>query len=168
MSRKLADPAADHHPPAVTPSGTATWQHGAMPRLLLAAPLVAALALSLAVSAPVASAAPKVTVQKKVKPGKRAAARLAGFPARARVTIQLQPTAYRDGNGFGIALKRRWRANAKGRGGIRFRMPRHYFACSSFDDCSRKRWRRGSRVDVNVCTLDPRTAACARAVARIR
>lgn len=138
-----------------------------MPRILSAVPLLVAFSLSLVIAAP-ATAAPKIGAQKNVKPGKKASVRLVGFPKRARIMVQLQPTAYRDGNGFGIAIKKRFRANGKGRGRIRFRMPRRYFACSSYDECRSVRWARSSRVDINVCTTNPKTATCARAVARIR
>lgn len=149
-----------------------TCEHAGMRRSLGSIVTVIAvpvLLLALTGTAPaVAKTAPKAAVQKKVKPGKRALVRVAGFPARSRVMLQLQPTANRDGNGFGVAIKRRYRLNRAGRARIRFRMPRRYFACSSFDDCSPKRWRRRSRMDVNVCTVDATIPVCARGVARIR
>lgn len=115
-----------------------------------------------------ATAAPKATAQKKVVPGKKVKLRVKSFPKRSRVAIFLQPTGYRGGNGFGISLKRRIRLPKRGRGLIRFRMPKRYFACSGASNCNPRGWKRKSRVDITVCTVNKRVPKCAIAVTRVR
>ncbi|MDQ2700748.1 MAG: hypothetical protein M3Y23_05405 [Actinomycetota bacterium] len=117
-----------------------------------------------------ASAAPKVQGPKQVKPGKKVKLRASGFPKRSRVSIILQPTANRDGNGFGIALKKRFKIKRTGKVRITFRMPKRYLACAGAANCSPKRWQRRSKVDINVCSYPKpgQVTVCARKVARIR
>lgn len=115
-----------------------------------------------------ASAAPKASAQKRVKPGKRLAVRASGFPKRSLVALNLQPTWYRGGNGIGLAIKRRYRLGKRGSGWVRFRMPKRYMACSGASDCKPRKWRRKSRVDINVCTVNQRVPVCAIAVVRLR
>lgn len=135
--------------------------------LLFAAATISAVLLSVSLGTGSADAAPKAFAQKSVKPGKTVNLRVKNFPKKSRVTLFLQPTKYRGGNGFGIALNRRYGV-AKGRGKIRFRMPKRYYACAGASDCSTETWRRGSRVDLTVCTVNTRIPYCAVAVSRIR
>jgi|GEM_PF-2912291 hypothetical protein len=115
-----------------------------------------------------AAATPKLSAPKTVKPGKKTFLRATGFPRRSRVAISLQPTAYRGGNGFGIAVHRRFRLSKQGRGWIKFRMPARYYACAGVSNCSARKWRKRSRVDINVCTVNKKVPRCATAVSRIR
>lgn len=114
------------------------------------------------------SAAPKASAQKRVKPGKKMTVRASEFPTRSLVALHLQPTMHRGGNGFGIEIKRRYRLGKRGSSMIRFRMPKRYMACSGANHCKPKKWRRRSRVDVNVCTVNQRVPVCAMAVVRLR
>ena len=114
------------------------------------------------------SAAPKAKAPTSVKPGKKAKLQVKRFPRRSRVALFLQPTKYRGGNGFGVSVKKRFRLPKRGRGAIRFRMPKRYFACSGASDCNPKKWRKRSRVDITVCTVNKRVPKCAIAVTRIR
>jgi hypothetical protein len=115
-----------------------------------------------------AAAAPKAVANKSVKPGKKTSLRVTGFPRRSRVALYLQPTAYRGGNGFGVAVHRRFRLSKLGRGWIKFRMPGRYFACAGVGNCTAKKWRPRSKVDITVCTVNKRIPRCAIAAARIR
>lgn len=138
------------------------------PLFAVAAFSLIALLLTLTAAPEVASAAAKANAQKKVVPGKKVKLRVKSFPRRSRVLLFLQPTRYRGGNGFGITLKRKIRLPKRGRGLIRFRMPKSYFACAGATDCNRKKWRRRSRVDITVCTINKRVPKCAIAETRIR
>lgn len=136
-------------------------------KVVLAAMFIAISSFALVQSAS-ASAAPKASAQKRVKPGKKMAVRVSGFPKRSLVALYQQPTMHRGGNGFGIEIKRRYRLGKRGSGTIRFRMPKRYMACSGANDCKPKKWRRKSRVDINVCTVNQRVPVCAMAVVRLR
>ena len=153
-------------------SETRTCNDGAMVLshriLLIAVASITAVLLCVMVGVGSADAAPRAFAQKSVKPGKQVKLRVKNFPRRSKVTIFLQPTIYRGGNGFGIALKRRFRLPYKGRGKIRFRMTKRYFACAGASDCRTRKWNRKSRVDVTICTINKRVPKCAIAVTRIR
>lgn len=115
-----------------------------------------------------ADAAPRAFAQKVSKPGKKVNVRVKNFPRRSRVILFLQPTKYRGGNGFGIALKRRIKLPNTGRGKIRFRMPKRYFACAGAENCDTRKWQKKSRVDITVCTVNKKVPKCAIAVTRVR
>lgn len=134
--------------------------------LLAAASLTAALMFA-TVEAGSADAAPRAFAQKNVKPGKMVNVRVKNFPRRSKATLFLQPTKYRGGNGFGIALKRRvW--IPRGTKKFRFRMTKRYFACAGARDCNTRKWQKNSRVDITVCTVNKRIPYCAIAVTRVR
>lgn len=114
------------------------------------------------------SAAPAVRGPGRVSPGRRVRLRARGFPARQRLSVTLQPTANRGGNGFGIAIRRSFRTDGRGRAALRFRFPRRYLGCSGGNDCTSLRWRWGARVDANVCTVSGSADfQCARRVVRV-
>ncbi|MCK9247634.1 MAG: hypothetical protein M0P31_01455 [Solirubrobacteraceae bacterium] len=111
----------------------------------------------------------RVTGPRRVRAGRSVRLRATGFPARTRLAVQLQPSAHRDGNAFGIAIRPRFRTDAKGRRTIRFTMPRRHYRCSPGGDCRRVAWRRRARVDVNVCTFPSAARShCVRRVVRLR
>lgn len=115
-----------------------------------------------------ASAAPAVRGPDRVSPGRRVRLRARGFPARQPLRVTLQPTANRGGNGFGIAIRRSFRTDGRGRALLRFRFPRRYLGCAGADDCTSLRWRKGARVDANVCTASGSADfQCARRVVRV-
>ncbi|MGE4426679.1 MAG: hypothetical protein AB7G37_09535 [Solirubrobacteraceae bacterium] len=111
----------------------------------------------------------RVAGPKRVRAGRKVRLRATGFPARTRLGVQLQPTKHRDGNAFGIAIRPKFRTDAKGRRTIRFTLPRRYYSCSPGGDCKPHRWSRRSRIDINVCTLPTSSRShCVRRVARLR
>lgn len=115
-----------------------------------------------------ARAAPAVRGPARVSPGRRVRLRARGFPARQRLRVTLQPTVNRGGNGFGIAIRRSFRTDGRGRAVLRFRFPRRYLGCAGADDCRSLRWRPGARVDANVCTASGSADfQCARRVVRV-
>lgn len=79
------------------------------------------------------------------------------------------PAQIEAGNGFGVAVKKRFVADDNGKARLRFRWPRRYSACSGGGSCKKYRWKGGTRADTNVCD-DVRSSdyVCARQVVRIR
>jgi hypothetical protein len=127
--------------------------------------------LTIAVASPVSQAsAAKLKGPKRVTPGKTVTFKASGYAANARINVTLQPTVNRDGNGFGVRIKKAFRASAKGRATLRFRWPRRYDACAGgAGPCRKLKWKGGSRADANACgDIRNRNFACARRVVRIR
>jgi hypothetical protein len=98
-----------------------------------------------------------------VSPGDRSNFVVTHLGRKAEVQVQLQPTRYRDGNGFGIAVKKEFETNSDGKAVVQFRWPQSYFAG---DD--RVRWEDGEKADVNVCSTDRADIDCARDVVRVQ
>jgi len=125
---------------------------------------------ALVVGGPVAQAsAASLKGPKRVTPGKNATFRASGFGADKQINLTLQPTVNRDGNGFGIRIKKRFKTNANGKATLRFKWPSRYNACAGGSGpCTKRKWKRGSRADANACgDLRNRNYSCARKVVRI-
>lgn len=137
----------------------------------IAIAVVAAGALALNASA---ASGPKVKGpiggSKKVEPGKRVKFKANGFTPGAELTVQLQPKKHRRGNCCGAGPKKTFDTRESGsRAGsavLRFRFPRRWFRCAGASNCSAHKWKKGSRADVNACTVD--VAECARKTVRIK
>lgn len=142
---------------------------------IVAAGLLAVMALaggamaSARVESPAAGAAlPRVTGPRWVTPGHRVTFIARRLRPHGKVGgVQLQPTQYRGGNGFAVFVRLVRRANAQGIVRLRFRWPRHYFACSSASNCRRVAWEHRQRVDVFVDALAARGPAAVRALTRV-
>lgn len=112
---------------------------------------------------------PRLVAPARVVPGRPFRVTLSGFPRGASAFVQLQPTEFRGGNAFGVALPGRFRTTAAGGAVLRPRWPARFAACAGASDCTTRPWTRGQRVDITVCAGAPgRAPVCRRAVTRIR
>jgi len=110
----------------------------------------AALLLALAVSLTAAAGAAAITKYrvkgpKRVEVGQEVRFPTTGLKPNEKVTVNLVPTSHRGGNCCGIDVIRNARADRNGEAILHFKWPRYYL-----NGDERKRWRKGSKVDVIV------------------
>jgi hypothetical protein len=90
-----------------------------------------------------------------------------GYGAGNKVSVHIQPTSRRGGQGFGIPIRKQFRANPNGYVRLRFRFPAIYYGCSGGTNCNPHRWRRGQRADINAYATTGRYVT-GRKVVRVR
>ena len=111
---------------------------------------IAALLLAVAVSLTAAAGATafekyRVKGPKRVHVGQEVRFPTTGLKPHEKITVNVVPTINRGGNCCGIDVIRNARADKNGEAILHFKWPRYYL---NGDD--RKRWRKGSKVDVIV------------------
>lgn len=129
--------------------------------LLLAVPVALAIL-------PASAFAARVMGPDRVTAGKVSTFRASGFPARVKLTVDLQLTRCRGSNGC-AAGGGSFRGDRRGSARVRFRWPSGYYICGSASQCTRYDWPDGGAVDVDVCAVrDGEALGCARKVVRVR